>query len=622
MRETLLIIKREFRERVASRFFMVGTLLFPLLMIALLLLPRLVGRGGSEWKLAVVSDAPAGVAENFEMLLTAPPKKDDERVNRYRLERVDGTVEAARTRLAERVRSKELDGYVALPADVLEAGTIVFRARKGGSFEVLRELRTAATRAVQSERLKRSGIALSAVAALVAPVKIDEARLTEQGEQRGGALSTFITAYAMAFLIYIMTTLYGVAVMRSVLEEKTNRIAEVLMSTIRASHLMAGKIIGVGSAAVVQVLIWVAITAAVVKLSPSIGGGLTLPEPMLQALNVAPATGALLFLYFVLGFFLYASIFAIVGAAVTSEQEAQSVQFLALIPMIAPMMFLQSILNAPLGGLATTLGIIPFTSPVTMPMRMASTPIPTLEIVVSLALLAAGIIAVSWIAGKVYRVGILSTGKRPSLSELARWVRAACVFGLLSTALAASACNSSNAGNPKVPAGAKSSGGMHAVIETDKGPITIEFFAKEQPKAVENFRLLAEHGYYDGLTFHRIVSGFMIQGGDPAGDGTGGESAWGAPFPDDIDESSPLYRGDYRRGMLAMANSGPNTNGSQFFIMHADYPLPPRYVIFARVTSGMDVVDALAGVQTTMGADGAMSRPVTPVKITKVTIRP
>jgi cyclophilin family peptidyl-prolyl cis-trans isomerase len=182
-------------------------------------------------------------------------------------------------------------------------------------------------------------------------------------------------------------------------------------------------------------------------------------------------------------------------------------------------------------------------------------------------------------------------------------------------------CNASP-GNPKVPAGARSSGGMHGVIETDKGPIEIEFFAGDAPKAVENFRLLAEHGYFDGLTFHRIVKGFMIQGGDPAGDGTGGESAWGAFFEDEIKEDSSLYRGGYRRGLVAMANAGPNTNGSQFFILHQDYPLPPRYVIFARVTAGMDVVDALASTPTTMGADGGMSRPIHPPMIKKVTIRP
>ena len=209
-------------------------------------------------------------------------------------------------------------------------------------------------------------------------------------------------------------------------------------------------------------------------------------------------------------------------------------------------------------------------------------------------------------------------------SLLARLSPVICALGLFSTILTSSACSSSAPppGNPKIPAGAKSSGGRHAVIETDKGSIEIEFFSNEQPKAVENFRLLAEHGYYDGLTFHRVVKGFMIQGGDPAGDGSGGESAWGPSFADDIDPNSPLYRGGYRRGMLAMANSGPNTNGSQFFIMHDDYPLPPNYVIFGRVTSGLEVVDALAGVPTTMGADGAMSRPVTPLKITKVTVRP
>jgi cyclophilin family peptidyl-prolyl cis-trans isomerase len=195
------------------------------------------------------------------------------------------------------------------------------------------------------------------------------------------------------------------------------------------------------------------------------------------------------------------------------------------------------------------------------------------------------------------------------------------VLGFLCIALVASACNSGPS-NPKVPAGAKSSGGKHAIIETDKGPITIEFFEAEQPKAVENFRLLAEHGYYDGLTFHRIVKGFMLQGGDPLGEGTGGESAWGDTFADDIDENSPLYRGGYRRGLLAMANSGADTNGSQFFIMHADYPLRPQYVIFAKVTSGMDVVDALAETPTTMGMDGAMSRPTTPPRMTKVTVRP
>jgi cyclophilin family peptidyl-prolyl cis-trans isomerase len=196
-----------------------------------------------------------------------------------------------------------------------------------------------------------------------------------------------------------------------------------------------------------------------------------------------------------------------------------------------------------------------------------------------------------------------------------------CVFLLLGFVIGVAGCDTSPR-NPKVPAGAKSSGGMHATIETDKGSIELELLPDAAPRAVENFRLLAEHGYYDGLTFHRLVKGFMIQGGDPNGNGTGGESAWGGLFADEINPNSDLYNAGYRRGIVAMANSGPNTNGSQFFIMQADYPLPPAYVIFARVIGGMTTVDAIASLPTTPGPRGEMSKPIVPPIIKKITIRP
>lgn len=195
-------------------------------------------------------------------------------------------------------------------------------------------------------------------------------------------------------------------------------------------------------------------------------------------------------------------------------------------------------------------------------------------------------------------------------------------FFLLAVVLNLCQCGKSSTSSPKVPAGAKSSGGKHAVIDTDKGSIVIEFFENDAPRAVENFRLLAEHGYYDGVTFHRIIRGFMIQGGDPSGDGTGGESAWGGTFEDGINRDSDLYRRGYRRGIVAMANSGPNTNGSQFFIMHQDYNLQPNYVIFGNVVRGQEVVDALAELPTTLGADNNPSKPLTPVIIRKITIQP
>ena len=162
-----------------------------------------------------------------------------------------------------------------------------------------------------------------------------------------------------------------------------------------------------------------------------------------------------------------------------------------------------------------------------------------------------------------------------------------------------------------------------AVIETDRGTIEFELLADAAPKAVENFRLLANRGYYDGLTFHRIVKGFMIQGGDPLGDGRGGESAWGGKFADEIARESALYeRGaGYRRGIVAMANAGPNTNGSQFFIIQKDRPMAPSYTIFGRVTRGIEVVDALVEVPTERGVDGGMTKPVTPPVMRKVRVQ-
>jgi cyclophilin family peptidyl-prolyl cis-trans isomerase len=154
-----------------------------------------------------------------------------------------------------------------------------------------------------------------------------------------------------------------------------------------------------------------------------------------------------------------------------------------------------------------------------------------------------------------------------------------------------------------------------AVIETSKGKIRFELLETEAPKTTENFRLLAERGYYDGIIFHRVIKGFMIQGGDPLGMGYGGESAWGGKFKDEINPSSDLYQGPYKAGTVAMANSGPNTNGSQFFIMHVDYPLPPSYTKFGRVIEGQDIINEIAQTPTDRG-----DKPTTPITMEKVTI--
>lgn len=154
-----------------------------------------------------------------------------------------------------------------------------------------------------------------------------------------------------------------------------------------------------------------------------------------------------------------------------------------------------------------------------------------------------------------------------------------------------------------------------AVIETNHGTIKFELLEEDAPKTTENFRTHAANGYYDGVIFHRIIPNFMIQGGDPLGEGYGGESAWGGKFDDEINRSSDLYSGVYEKGTIAMANSGANTNGSQFFIMHIDYPLPPSYTKFGKLTEGQEVVNAIAEVATSPN-----DKPLEPVVMNKVYI--
>ncbi|MDO8499404.1 MAG: peptidylprolyl isomerase [bacterium] len=149
-------------------------------------------------------------------------------------------------------------------------------------------------------------------------------------------------------------------------------------------------------------------------------------------------------------------------------------------------------------------------------------------------------------------------------------------------------------------------------IETNKGDITLELFPADAPKTVENFVTLAKKGFYDGVIFHRVISGFMLQGGDPTGTGSGGP---GYQFADELNAETASYKSGYVRGTVAMANAGPNTNGSQFFIMHADYSLPHAYTIFGRVTAGMEVVDAIAASKT-----NSSDRPLADVVMNKVTV--
>jgi ABC-2 type transport system permease protein len=218
---------------------------------------------------------------------------------------------------------------------------------------------------------------------------------------------------------------YGVTVMLSVLEEKMNRISEVMVSSVRSIDLMLGKILGVSGAALLQVGLW-----AVLGLIATGGGAylprlLGLPSDILASFAVPFGQVVLLLSFFLLGFLMFASIYAALGAAMTTEQEAQSMTMLVLVPLFVPLLFIGPITNEPNSALPTALSLIPFCAPIAMPMRLATAPVPVEQIALSLALLALGVIVVAWVGGRVYRIGILSTGTKPSWRELGKWLREA-----------------------------------------------------------------------------------------------------------------------------------------------------------------------------------------------------
>jgi ABC-2 type transport system permease protein len=424
----MTVMRREFLERVRSRSFVIGTILFPLFMAAMWVVPAMRGGGGGSRRIVIIDQAPAGVGALVEQALTHPAApaegEDDERIV-YQVERVQRPLDQVRADLIRRVQAKELDGWLYLPANVVAASSAEYRARNVANFTVQSDLRRATSRAVQAARLRASGIAPEQVAALVKPVELKTARITDQGEEGGSAASTFWLSYIIGFLTYFMIVFYGMNVLRSVLEEKTNKIAEVIISSMKASHLMLGKIIGVGGVALLQVAIWGLVMGIAASRSDAIIRRFNLPADALDIIHIPLGTVLATVGFFVLGFLLYSAVYAALGAAVNSEQEAQQFQMFVLLPMIVPMMFLIRIVTDPLGKTATILGMIPFTAPVTMAMRMAGAAVPPAQIIGSLLGMVLTVLAVAWLAGKIYRVGILSTGKKPTLAELGRWLRSA-----------------------------------------------------------------------------------------------------------------------------------------------------------------------------------------------------
>jgi len=427
------VFKREFTETVGTRGFMIGTVLGPLLMVGIFAAQFLIiaKSGGGEHDIVILDASAGNLGAVVERNLEAPQPRMGFIAAPTFTARVEGVDAAAHEQAAERVRAQvvaeELDGFLYIPPDISSGETARYEGDNATNSGAMSQVRQAVQRAVQSERLGSEGIDEAKLTAALAPVPLDVAQTAG-----GNPTAARLLAFGMAFAMYMLVIMYGQSIMQSVLEEKRDRIVELVVSSIRARDLLIGKITALGAAGLLQMLIWV--TAAAILMSQ---GGLLAgrfgadaePVQMLSQAELFPSlpasTGVLFLLFFLGGFLLFATLFAVIGAIVTNTQEAQQYVFPVLVPFLLGLFIAMPAAENPDSSIAVAGSIIPFTAAMVMPVRVLMSNVSWLEILLSLVLLFASAAAVVWLAAKIYRIAIFATGKKPTLRELAGWLRTA-----------------------------------------------------------------------------------------------------------------------------------------------------------------------------------------------------
>ena len=416
------VVKREYLERVRTRWFVVSTIFAPLVFGALLILPTLLAARSTESKNVadiVVLDATATglgaqVANRLGTLggpvpevAVVPPAE----------------VAQAESLATRRVVARERTGYLVLTGGEGAPLAGRYAGRNASSIIDMNRVERSVRQAAMAARLQREGVDPAIADSLVtSQISIPAERITDRG--RGGSgLVGFFFAFGIAFLLYMSIILYGQNVLRGVIEEKQTRVAEVVMSSVRTDTLLAGKVIGVGAVGMTQLILWALTTIVLLEIRAPILARFGQPVTPLQLPSIGAGALVLLLAFFLLGFVFYSALFAAVGAMVNSDQEAQQAAQPVMMLMIAGIIFLNPVLLNPQSTLAKVVSIIPFSAPIIMPLRLSLIPVPAWELAASLAALLASCLLVVWLAARIYRVGMLMYGKRPSLRELGRWVR-------------------------------------------------------------------------------------------------------------------------------------------------------------------------------------------------------
>lgn len=432
MNNILLVISREYTQRVRKKGFVFTTLLMPIVMLALMFAPALLSGIGSTPEVITVVDK----SGKIEQYLSQSPS----------LPYCFSTLPADSLKA-----NSNIDKFIIIGEDVVENPTsVALYHRGGGSIETEMLIREDIKNAIETRRLEEQNLSdiKQKLDEVEADVVISTHKIDEDGtESSSDSMTSYLIGVIMTFILYMFILIYGQLVMMSIIEEKNNRVLEIIVTSIKPLHLMLGKIIGIGAVAVTQVVIWaILITGFISFVLPELVGhqmyaeleafkagtldpasaitdlGVLQVMAMLSSLSYIFSIFGYLLLFLLGGFMLYASMYAAIGASVDNAQDGAQLQTFCIIPVIIGLMFGMTIGQNPDSSLATILSIIPFTSPMVMMARIPSG-VPIGEILISLGVLYTSIVVIIWFTAKIYRVGIFMYGKKPNLKELIKWAK-------------------------------------------------------------------------------------------------------------------------------------------------------------------------------------------------------
>jgi len=450
MKKFLAVVKREYVQRVRTKFFVVATVLGPVMMVLFTVAPAFMAgiKAGGPTRVAVV-DQSGKLYQRFEEALLNSRDEETERdqqgaaaaqVNSNQQERMkqagklgeanfdveqievgNNSLDQIKAQLNERVRKGQLDAYVIIPENILSDGKAEFYGRNTGDIFTRETVKSRLSSAVRDERLAAEHIAQNVVKEINRRVELTSTRVSERGEEKDSG-SGFYMVFGFGFLIYLSVLLYGQVVLGAVIEEKETRIAEILFSSMRSFPLMMGKLIGVSLVALTQLTIWVLTFVAFslfgVGMLAARGVPINLP-------HIPPIMFAYFGLYFLLGYFIYATVYALIGSMVTTTQEGGQLAMPVVLMLVAGFYFAFPIIRSPNSSMAFWASMFPFFAPITMLVRIVTETPPLWQIALSLAIGFTTVVFLIWLASRIYRVGMLMTGKKASIPEVWRWVRQA-----------------------------------------------------------------------------------------------------------------------------------------------------------------------------------------------------